>query len=249
MSQLTWSHSRPETDTMSVRKAGGTLDCMSSLISRFRHFGLHRPRLLAAAAVGIVAFFLLPQVWTFTARVLVAWNLGVWPYLAAIVWLMLRSSAEGVRKIAGQEDASSAGLLVVMSAAAILSLAAIVVELAHGRDSGQNPLFVYTITVLTVVGSWLLLAALYTFHYAHKYYTAAANRLPLAFPDGVKSPSYVDFMYFAFTIAVAVQTSDVAVHTTGMRAAVLGQSVLSFFFNLAILGFLINMAAGLAGGH
>ncbi|MRD46637.1 DUF1345 domain-containing protein [Caenimonas koreensis DSM 17982] len=222
---------------------------MSSLASRFRHVGLHRPRLLAAAAAGTAAFFFLPEAWTFTARVLVAWNLGVWPYLVALGWLMLRSNAEGVRTIAKQEDASSAGLLILMCTAAVLSVAAIMVEMAHARDSGQTQLFVYVITVLTVMGSWLLLAALYTFHYAHLFYTAPAHRQPLVFPDGIKSPSYVDFMYFAFTIAVAVQTSDVVVHTTAMRAVVLAQSVLSFFFNLAILGLLINIAASVAGVH
>lgn len=222
---------------------------MSSFASRFRQAGLHRPRLVAAGFAGVVAFFLLPQEWTFTARVLVAWNLGVWPYLAALVWLMLRTSAEGVRGIARQEDASSAGLMVIMCTAAVLSLAAIMVELAHGRDGGERPLFVYGITLLTVAGSWLLLGALYTFHYAHLYYSAPANRLPLEFPEALKSPSYLDFMYFAFTISVAVQTSDVAVRTTAMRATVLVQSVLCFFFNLAILGLSINIAAALAGGH
>jgi uncharacterized membrane protein len=222
---------------------------MSSFASRFRQAGLHRPRLLAAAAFGIATFFLLPPAWTFTARVLVAWNLGVWPYLAALVWLMVRTTAEGVRGIARQEDASSAGLMLLMCTAAVLSLAAIMVELAHGSDGGEKPAFVYAVTVLTIVGSWLLLGALYTFHYAHLYYSSPANRLPLGFPEALKSPSYVDFMYFSFTIAVAVQTSDVSVRTTAMRATVLAQSVLSFFFNLTILGLAINMAATLAGGR
>lgn len=222
---------------------------MSSLAKRFRQVGLHRPRLLAATAVGLVAYFLLPQDWTFTARVLVAWNLGVWPYLAAFVWLTLHTSAEGVRGIAKQEDASSVGLMVIMCGAAILSLAAIVVELARGDRSGESALFVDGVTVLTVVGSWLLIGALYTFHYAHLYYSAPAHRLPLEFPEGLKSPSYVDFMYFALTISVAVQTSDVSVRTTAMRATVMVQSVLCFFFNLAILGLSINIAAGFAAGH
>ena len=222
---------------------------MSSLATRFRQVGLHRPRLLAAGAAATAAFFFLPQAWTFTARMLVAWNLGVWPYLAALGWLMLRTSAEGVRGIARQEDASSAGLMVIMCSAAVLSLAAIMVELAHGHDAGERSLFVYGITVLTVLGSWFLLAGLYTFHYAHLDYSAPPNRLPLVFPDALKSPSYVDFMYFAFTIAVAVQTSDVAVRTTAMRGTVLAQSVLSFFFNLAVLGLSINIAASLAGAH
>jgi uncharacterized membrane protein len=221
---------------------------MSSFFQRLRHAGLHRPRLLAAAAWGLAAVWLLPSDWTLTSRVLVAWNLAVWPYLASLAWLMLPSSAGRVREIARQEDASSVGLMVLMSGAAVLSLVAIVVELAHGRNAGEGPWFVYGITLLTVVGSWLLLGALYTFHYAHMYYSAPPNRLPLGFPDGLKSPSYLDFMYFAFTIAAAAQTSDVTVRTSAMRAAVLAQSVLSFFYNFAILGLSINIAAGLAGG-
>lgn len=222
---------------------------MSTLASRFRQIGLHRPRLLVAAVLGAASFFFLPDTWTFTARVLVAWNLGVWPYLAALVWLMVRTSTEGVRSISSQEDASSAGLLVLMVIAAVLSLVAIMVELAHGREAGESAAFVYSITVLTVAGSWLLVGALYTFHYAHLYYSAASNRLPLQFPEQLKSPAYADFMYFAFTISVAAQTADVAVRTTAMRTTVLGQSVLCFFFNLAILGLSINIAAGLAGGR
>ena len=222
---------------------------MSTLVSRFRQAGLHRPRLLIAVVFGITAFFFLPSAWTFTARVLVAWNLGVWPYLAALAFLMLRTTSEGVRGISKQEDASSAGLLVLMCTAAVLSLVAIMVELAHGRDAGEAPVFVYGVTGLTVAGSWLLVGAMYTFHYAHMYYSAASNRLPLEFPDALKSPSYLDFLYFAFTISMAVQTSDVCVRTTTMRATVLGQSLLCFFFNLAILGLSINIAASLAGGH
>jgi uncharacterized membrane protein len=222
---------------------------MTTLLKRFRHVGRHRPRLVAAAVVGAIAFYLLPEAWTITSRILVAWNIGVWPYLAAIGWLMFRTSAEGVRGIAKQEDASSVGLLVVMCGAAVLSIAAIVIELARGAQSGERAVFVTGITVLTIVGSWLLIGALYTFHYAHLYSSSPEHRLPLAFPDGLKSPSYVDFIYFALTISVAVQTSDVSVRTSAMRSTVIAQSVLCFFFNLAILGLSINIAAGLAGGH
>ena len=71
---------------------------------------------------------------------------------------------------------------------------------------------------------------------------------PLKFPDDEQNPDYWDFLYFAFTIAVAVQTSDVCVQTRLMRQIVLGQSVLSFFFNLVVLGLSINIAAGLING-
>jgi len=46
---------------------------------------------------------------------------------------------------------------------------------------------------------------------------------------------------------VAVQTSDVGVATRDLRKIVLAQSLIGFLFNTAILGFSINIAAGLFG--
>jgi uncharacterized membrane protein len=45
-----------------------------------------------------------------------------------------------------------------------------------------------------------------------------------------------------------VQTSDVTVRTRQLRKVVLGQSVLCFFYNLAVLGLSINLAASLLNG-
>jgi uncharacterized membrane protein len=86
---------------------------------------------------------------------------------------------------------------------------------------------------------------MYCFHYAHLYYTANKHTLPLAFPDQHTQPNYWDFLYFSFTLSVAVQTSDVTVKTRDMRKLVLGHCVLAFFFNLVILGLSVNIAASL----
>jgi uncharacterized membrane protein len=105
----------------------------------------------------------------------------------------------------------------------------------------------YAFTAATLTGSWLMVGMIFTTHYAHLYYTAPEHKRPLHFPDEQANPDYWDFLYFSFTIAVAVQTSDVSVQTRSMRKAVLAQSVLSFFFNAAVLGLSINIAAGLIG--
>jgi uncharacterized membrane protein len=102
----------------------------------------------------------------------------------------------------------------------------------------------YAFTALTVIGSWLLVGVLFCFHYAHMYYRTPQDRPPLHFPEEGLEPDYWDFLYFSFTIAVAVQTSDVSVTSRPMRKLVLGHSVLAFFFNLLILGLSINIAAG-----
>jgi uncharacterized membrane protein len=105
----------------------------------------------------------------------------------------------------------------------------------------------YAMTVATVFGSWLLVGTLYTFHYARMFYTAKPDQRPLAFPENEANPNYWDFLYFSFTVAVAAQTSDVTVMSRSMRKTVLAQSVLSFIFNVAIVGLSINIAASLVG--
>lgn len=105
----------------------------------------------------------------------------------------------------------------------------------------------YVFTASTILGSWCLLAVLFTFHYARIFYGSSSKLPALSFPDKEQAPNYWDFLYFSVTIAVAAQTSDVQVMTRAMRKAVLAQSVLSFLFNVAILGLSINIAAGLIG--
>ena len=217
---------------------------MSSFFRRLRHIGLHRPRLIAALAAGVAVWLALPGHWTDITRVLLAWNAGVWPYLVSMAWLMLRAAPQRVRAIAGQEDASSGALLAVMSGAAVLSVAAIVVELA--QTAGAKGV---VLPLATVTGSWFLVGVIYTFHYAHLFYEAPEQKRPLQFPDQPALPSYRDFLYFSFTICATAQTSDVAVASTTMRTAVLAQSLLSFFFNVAILGLSINIAVNAFSPH
>jgi uncharacterized membrane protein len=219
-----------------------------SRLATMKHTGLHRPRLLAAAVWGVVVWLVLPEGWSPFTRALVAWNLAVWPYLLSMAWLMLKAAPARVRAIAEQEDASSAALVAVMSATAVLSVVGIVALLARGV--GGHMLLGFALPILTVTGSWFLVGVIFTFHYAHMFYEAGAKApRPLRFPEGLEMPSYRDFLYFSFTISAAAQTSDVTVLTTPMRSAVLAQSVLSFFFNFAILGLSINIAAGIIGAR
>jgi uncharacterized membrane protein len=215
----------------------------------FRRLINRRPRLFIAALAGISIALSLPSTWTPLTRMLTGWNIAVWCYLMLMAWLMLRASHARVRRIAEQEDESAALVLAVMSIGAILSLAAISIELATLKElPAALRLGRYGFTGATVFGSWLLVGTVFTFHYAHMFYRASPGPLPLLFPDNETSPDYWDFLYFSFTIAVAAQTSDVSVQTRSMRKVVLAQSVLSFLFNVAIIGLSINIAASMVGG-
>lgn len=208
-----------------------------------------RPRLAGSVVAGICAGAVLPARLDPIMRALLGWNVTIWLYLVLISWLMLRASQQRVREIAEQEDEGAVAVLVVMSLAAVASVAAIILELStvktlalHGR------LAHYALTGSTVFGSWCLLGTIFTFHYARAFYSSGHEQPALCFPDKEKNPNYWDFLYFSFTIAVAAQTSDVLVMTRSLRKTVLAQSVLSFLFNAAILGLSINIAAGVVGG-
>jgi uncharacterized membrane protein len=204
-----------------------------------------RPHLSAAVVLGAVASLFLPSTWMPVTRMLAAWDVGVWAYLASMLWMMTRADHHTVRRLAAQQDEKGAVILAALSLVAIVSLAAIGIELAVAGDmAGTQRTLHYVFVGLTLLGSWLLPGVMFCFHYAHLYYLGDAKHPPLAFPDGDTHPDYWDFLYFSFTIAVAAQTSDVAVRSAALRKLVLGQSVLAFFFNLVILGMSINIAAG-----
>ncbi|MGA8862697.1 MAG: DUF1345 domain-containing protein [Gallionella sp.] len=207
-----------------------------------------RPRLTFAVAAGFAAELVIPLQWNPVTRVLIGWNITVWSYLCLMGWLMMRASHDRVRLIAEQEDKGSVAILAIMSVAAIVSLFAIVLELSSAKELAFSGRLVhYAYTGITVMGSWCLVATLYTFHYARIFYRSPVERRALRFPNDEQAPDYWDFLYFSFTIAVAAQTSDVSVMTRSMRKTVLAQSILSFLFNVAILGLTINIAASLVG--
>ncbi len=165
-----------------------------------------------------------------------------------MAWLMMRASHVRVRAIAEQEDKSAIVILTIMSIAAVVSIAAIILELATLKGLPLSYRMAhYAFTGATVIGSWLLVAILFTFHYARIFYRSPLAHRALSFPDKKEELDYWDFLYFSFTIAVAAQTSDVSIMSSAMRKTVLAQAVLSFLFNVAILGLSINIAAGLVG--
>lgn len=208
-----------------------------------------RPRLVIAFVLAGVLTLLLPAQWTLVSRVLVGWNVAVWSYLLLMFWLMSRANAEQVAALAAREDNADIAIIAIMSIAAVASLAAIVLELGTLKElSLLAKCWHYAVTVATVVGSWCFIATIFTFHYARLYYRSPADHRALLFPDTHLQPNYWDFLYFSFTIAVAAQTSDVALASHRLRKTALVQSVLSFWFNMAILGLSINIAAGLVGG-
>ena len=212
--------------------------------------GLFRfhPRLWISAFVGLVLFFCLPMPWPYLTRLLIAWNAGVALFIVLVIIMGMRLSADDLHSRYADEDESASFILGAVILAAALSLVAIVDPLASLRSThGAQRIGHFALAMLTLVNSWVLVPIMFTTHYADMFYSSGERRRPLNFPD-TQLPLYLDFAYFSFTIAAACQTSDVSTAQGEIRKIVLAQTLISFLFNASILGFAINVTAGLIGG-
>ncbi len=206
------------------------------------------PRLWIAVGVGVACFCALPPGLSPISRLLVAWNCGVAVFLTTIYGWMQGLTAEQICRRYIEEDNSARFILVFVTFAALLSVVAIVEPLATLRQVGGWVRVAHmALAAFTLMNSWVLVPVMFTTHYADMFYSAAQDERPLAFPN-TPQPVFWDFAYFSFTIAAACQTSDVSTNGAGIRQVVIAQTIVSFLFNASILGFAINVTAGLIGG-
>jgi uncharacterized membrane protein len=213
------------------------------IYSFFQHI-----KLLTSIVAGVVLFFLLPVHLSVVARVLVSWNGGAILFLVWVFVWMSGCSAEQLYMKYKEEDETAALILVVVTCAALLSLVAIVLLLSTVKQvAGTERALHIGLAALTVMSSWLLVPTMFTLHYADAFYSADDDDRPLLFPQ-TQRPVFWDFAYFSFTIAAACQTADVSTANTAIRRTVLAHSVIAFVFNASILGFAVNISAGLLSG-
>lgn len=208
-----------------------------------------RPRLFCGALIGVATLLILPSSLALHAitRVLIGWNVGVGLYLLLAAHLMFWSTHARMRSRALQQDEGRRLVLALVVTSALMSLGAIVAELAvvsqmHGALRAGH----IGLTVLTIVFTWAFTQVMFALHYAHDYYACELRGTPggLLFPGG-QAPDYGDFLYFSCVIGTSGQTADVNIGSRAMRRTALVHCVLAFFFNTTLLALTINIASGL----
>jgi uncharacterized membrane protein len=165
--------------------------------------------------------------------------------LAALVFFLMcipifRHDAKRMRETAARDDANRILLLVISAILSLVIFLAVVAMLAE-RDSLHVP--DKLLIVWTLISVWVFGNAVYTLHYAHLFYSSGSEGKDcggLDFP-GTAEPTLADFVYFAFTLGVAVQTSDVQIPSRAVRTVVTAHCVVGFFFNLGVLALTINV--------
>jgi uncharacterized membrane protein len=189
---------------------------------------------MAAATLGGAHYLRFPT------AVLTGWCLGTGLYLAFSLYAASRQTAAGIKSRAEQFDLGSGFIFFVTAFAALACLIAIVSDLGHVKQATGGLLL---LSGATLVLSWLFVHTVFAFHYAHLYYL---NSTCIIFP-GTDKPDYWDFIYFAMVIGMTAQVSDVTTGSANVRRLVLAHSVISFFFNTAILALGVNLTASAVG--
>lgn len=167
-------------------------------------------------------------------------------FLVSLIPLLRDAETEDIRRHARDNDANRVLVLAITSLLTFVALAAIGGELAQVK-AGDGLAAAKLVATLLLI--WLFANAVYTLHYAHAFYSPAptdeTDSGGLDFP-GTRTPGYADFAYFAFTLGMTFQTSDVSVTAPAIRKAALLHSFAAFVFNLGVIAFTINALGGSA---
>jgi uncharacterized membrane protein len=203
-----------------------------------------RNRLFVACLVGgAVALALVGE--STALRIVAGWNAAALVMLTLVWVLIWRADADETKRRAGADDPGRTAVWFFALAASSVSLFAAVVVLkqAHTLAPGRAVVWV-VMCLLAVVTSWLLTHTSWALHYAHLFYRDDAEGVGgLTFP-GDRPPTAFDFAYFAFTLGICFQTSDVCITSPQIRRAVLFHACQAFAYNTAILALALNLAFG-----
>ncbi|MBR0660024.1 DUF1345 domain-containing protein [Neoroseomonas oryzicola] len=202
----------------------------------------HRPGLVVALAVLVVASALATRIPDFTLRaaLLLGWCAGAATHVVQLLRHLALTPAEAMRHHAEQLEDSRWTITLVTLAAALAALVGVVGEIGGAPRAGYS----LALGIAAIVLSWVYLHVLFAAHYAHVY---ALSKGGLEFPGGLE-PDWMEFLYLAFTIGMTAQVSDVTTSSPAMRRMVLAHALASFAFNAAILGVAVNLLAGSAAG-
>jgi uncharacterized membrane protein len=203
-------------------------------------------RLTIASLIAIVVYVLTFPLET-GLRISLAYDVAVASFLALHAYRINRITAQDIENY--YQDREPSNRYVVMTAVVFSSLSMAGVGFMTDISKNWTPLHrnLHTASsLLAILLSWILLHVFYAFYYAHRYYdvdegdAARPLRKGLSFPTD-EPPDYWDFLYYAFTIAMCFQTSDVTVRSRSMRRITLFHAVTSFLYVTAILGLVINI--------
>jgi uncharacterized membrane protein len=202
-------------------------------------------RVFLAVAVSLTAFFILPCGDNKSFNSLVILDFFSSAYLLFCWIVLLSTPISCIRRNASKEDKSKLllfGMIILASLAGMVSVLLLILN----HDPGTSKKLFLLVSVSGIIFSWAIVHTVFTFHYAHLFYSGK-NEGGLEFPgdDDNYKPDYLDFIYFSFIIGCTFQVSDVQISSRKIRRVVLIHGLLAFILNTFVVALSINIVSGL----
>jgi uncharacterized membrane protein len=205
---------------------------------------------VVGAVCAVVTALAIPANVGIALRAAAAWDVATLGLLGLPWLVIMRADAETTRRRAATADPGRVALLLSAVGASAVALVTAVALFQAPRDAQPLANWLHVgIGLWTLTSAWAFLHTAYALHYAHLYYRdgnaspADAVSDGLQFPGG--PPAEMDFAYFAFTLGMTFQTSDVVIANGTMRRVALGHAVLAFGFNTVIVGLSVGLLGNL----
>lgn len=184
--------------------------------------------------------------WSRPADALViGFDLAVVGFLASLLPMLRAGDVAAMRRHSAENDANRITVLAISTVITLVVLAAIAGELPEARQRVPGALVRLIATLLL---TWLFANVVYALHYAHEFYRPGGaegkDAGGLEFP-GTAQPDYFDFLYFALTLGMTFQTSDVVITARPIRRIVTAHAFAAFIFNIGVIAFTINGIGGI----
>lgn len=219
----------------------------SSEVAKRPHWLRRSPgRLLLSVILGTVGYFVARVHVDWHIRAVIGWDVGALTQTLLTWRVIVRSDAKATAVHAAPEDPGGRMVWLLALLASMFSLfaATFVLREVHNMPRPESSLWT-GLGLLAVALSWFLTHTEYTMRYAHLYYRRGGAS-GLDFP-GKLPPCDFDFAYFAFTLGMCFQVSDVAISTSHIRRVALLHGLISFIYNTTILALALNLAFGALG--
>ncbi|MBS7790237.1 DUF1345 domain-containing protein [Roseococcus sp. SDR] len=194
---------------------------------------LRRGFTLPALGVGLAVFLLLTAMpLTVETAAMLGWSAHVLTHASLLLYRLGKATPETMRSRAREvvEGRRVVSILSVVAAAASLLF---LVFRWDGLGGG--------VAIPAIILSWFYVHLLFAQDYAHEYWM---HEYGIEFPGGDGTPEFSEFLYFAFTIGMTFQVSDVTTSSPAMRRLVLTHGLVAFGFNAVILAAAVNIVAG-----
>ncbi|GLR47576.1 DUF1345 domain-containing protein [Sphingomonas astaxanthinifaciens] len=200
---------------------------------------LFPPRFLLFFAIMLVGGAIMVPLWGWERGGLGAFDLAAATFILSL-WPIFNDSPDKLLADAKRNDANRGMLLAVSTVLGLVVGAATVSLLSEKQSLGLADKGLVTGSLVLL---WFFANAVFALHYVFLFATQREGGGGLDFP-GKEPPTFSDFVHFATTIGVAMQTADIQITARAIRRIVTVQAITGFFFNLFVLALTVNVLAG-----